>query len=154
MKVTVFRPKLANGLGPPKAFLGDAHPTQGDWVQSSKSDQPDGMDPHRLLHMMARDFLIRSMYHVTEPRFIGYAIENYGAACEILGYSLPLTEEFATWPHYEQSEVDPATDDDLSGMLTSISKVFGAEAASKQSQTLGAKWSPRVETGSKRGRKR
>jgi hypothetical protein len=140
MKVTVYRPRESVGLGAPRGFLGEDHPTEGDWVQSAKSDQPDGMDAHIRLHMMARDFLIRSMYHVREPRFIGYAIENYAAACEVMGHSLPLREDLATWPHYERSEVEVGTPDDYRWMLANIAKVFGDAAAQKQAETLDLKW--------------
>jgi hypothetical protein len=143
MKVTVYRPREAVGLGPPQGFLGEDHPTDGDWVQSAKSVQSDGVDPHRMLHQMGRDFLIRSMYHVTDPRFIGYAVENFGAACQALGHTLPLAEELATWPNYERSEVDPASAEDYRWMMKNIAKVFGATAARRQAETLGVKWSAR-----------
>jgi hypothetical protein len=58
MKVTVYRPKQPVGLGTPQGFLGEEHPTQGDWVQSAKNVQPDGIDPHMMIHQMGRDFLI------------------------------------------------------------------------------------------------
>jgi len=144
MKVTVYRPREKGGLGPPQGFLGENHPTEGDWIQSAKSVQADGLDAHMMLHQMARDFLIRSMYHVTEPRFIGYAVENYGAACKALGCSLPLKEEQATWPNYERSEVDAANPVEYRWMLDNIAKVFGSSAAKQQATTLGIQWLPRV----------
>lgn len=146
MKVTVYRRKLAQGLGPPEAFLGEDHPTEGDWHMSAKSVQPDGVEHRMMLHQMARDFLIRSMYHATDPHYISVAVDNYGAACQKLGLSLPLTEEHATWPMYERSEVDAAPADDYRKMLGSIAVVFGEEAARLQAAQLQITW-PRASRG-------
>ncbi|OAI56457.1 hypothetical protein AYO47_02135 [Planctomyces sp. SCGC AG-212-M04] len=137
MKVTVYRRRLAEGFGPPEAFLGEEQPTEGDWHLSAATQQPDGTEHRRLLLQMARDFLIRSMYHATEPYFIGIAVENYGAACLKLGLSLPLAEGHATWPMYERHEVDPAGSEDYRWMLASIAHVFGIDAAGAQAALLG-----------------
>jgi len=53
MKVTVYRPREAVGLGPPQAFLGDEHPTEGDWGQSAKAELSDdkNLEPHFRLHL-------------------------------------------------------------------------------------------------------
>jgi len=144
MKVTVYRPKLADGLGPPQGFRAELHPTEGDWVQSAKSDQPDGIDQHTMLHQMGRDFLIYSMYHVREPRFMGYAVENFGAACKILGYSLPLKEDEAVWLTYLPSELDPASPAHNRWMLRQIGRVFGLKAAQDQASALGIEWPRKV----------
>lgn len=144
MKVTVYRPREAAGLGSPQGFLGEDRPTQGDWIQSAKTEQPDGVDPRMMLLQMARDFLIRSMYHVREPRFIGYAVENYGAACLALGHTLPLKDEQATWPHYEPTEVDPAPPEHHRWMLKQIGRVFGIDAAKAQAATLKIEWPRKV----------
>lgn len=140
MRVAVYRRKLPEGLGPPEAFLGNDHPTEGDWHLSAKSEQPDGVEHRRMLLQMARDFLIRSMYHATDPHFIGVAVENYGAACQKLGLKLPLTEQHATWPNYERSEVTPASPEQYRWMFSNIAKVFGADAAKEQAKTLGVQW--------------
>jgi hypothetical protein len=147
MKVTVYRPKLPQGgLGLPKAFLGEEHPTEGDWHLSAKSEQPEGVEPRRMLLQMARDFLIRSMYHATDPHFIAIAVENYGAACKKLGLSLPLTEEHATWPMYERGEIDTAPPGDYRAMLTAVAGVFGSDAAREQASHLKIIW-PMPQTG-------
>src|SRR5215469_9388271 len=132
MKVTVYRPRELIGLGQPQGFLGEDHPTQGDWVQSAKSVQPDGVDPHMMLHQMGRDFLIYSMYHAREPRFLGYAIENFGAACEVLGYSLPLKENEAVWLTYGPGGLDPGLPEEYQFLLGQIANVFGVKAATEQ----------------------
>jgi hypothetical protein len=144
MKVTVYRPKEAVGLGPPQGFLGEEHPTQGDWVQSAKSVQPDGIDPHTMLHQIGRDFLIYSMYHAREPRFLGYAVENFGAAARKLGYSLPLKEEDAVWLTYLPTELDPAPPQDHQLLLGQIAAVFGTKAAKEQADAIGVKWPLRL----------
>jgi hypothetical protein len=149
MKVTVYRPREAVGLGPPQAFLGDEHPTQGDWVQSAKAELPDdkGLDPHLRLHLMGRAFLIYSMYHAREPRFLGYAVENFGAAAQKLGYSLPLKEEDAVWLTYLSSELDPGSHQDHQLMLSHIATVFGSKAAQEQANVLGIGWPARLSRG-------
>lgn len=140
MKVTVYRRKLAEGLGPPEAFLGDEHPTEGDWHLSAQSEQPYGVEHRLMLLQMARDFLIRSMYHATDPHFIAIAVENYGAACRKLGLSLPLTEEHATWPMYERGEIDAAPPGDYRAMLSAVAGVFGTDAARAQADLLTIAW--------------
>jgi hypothetical protein len=154
MKVTVYRPKEAVGLGSPQAFLGDEHPTQGDWVQSAKADLPDdkGLDPHHRLHLMGRAFLIYSMYHAREPRFLGYAVENFGAAARKLGYDLPLTETDAVWLTYLPTELDPASHEDHQMMLGHIASVFGSKAAKDQADTIGVQWPSRVAGRQEKGR--
>lgn len=143
MKVTVWREKLPDGLGPPVAYLGDEHPTQGNWHQSAKHDfQPDTYKP---LHMMGREFLIYSMYHATDPFFVGMAIENFGAACTKLGYKLPLKETDAVWLTYEGKEIDPASPTQNRWMLKNIAKVFGPTAAKEQAKAIDFEW-PRETT--------
>jgi hypothetical protein len=146
MKVTVYRPRESVGLGSPQAFLGDEHPTQGDWVQSAKADLPDdtGLDPHLRLHLMGRAFLIYSMYHAREPRFLGYAVENFGAAAKKFGYQLPLKEEDAVWLTYLPTELDPGSSQDHQLMLGQIANVFGTKAAKEQADAIGVKWPARV----------
>jgi hypothetical protein len=97
-----------------------------------------------MLHQMARDFLIRSMYHATEPYFIAVAVENYGAACKALGHCLPLTEEQATWPRYERSEVEPSTPEHYGRMFAAIAEVFGPKEAAEQASALGLSWPKRI----------
>lgn len=141
MKVTVFRPKLAQGgLGLPKAFLGEDHPTEGDWIQSAKHDyQPDSYRP---LHMMGREFLIYSMYRPRQPRFLGYALENFGAAVKRLGFALPLTEENATWLSAPPAGLDPAQPHEYQFMLNQIAHVFGNDVAKAQAKELSLDWLP------------
>lgn len=117
---------------------------QGDWVQSAKVELPDNEDQHHRLHLIGRAFLIYSMYHATEPRFLGYAVENFGAACQMLGYSLPLKEDDATWLTYERSEIDPAPPEDYLSMLGVIATVFGSKAATEQAAKLGVQWPSRI----------
>jgi len=143
MKITVYRPKELIGLGAPQAFLGDDHPKQGDWYQSAKAELLEG-DPHMRLHQMGRDFLIYSMYHAREPRFLGYAVENFGAACKKLGHELPLTETDAVWLTYTKNELDSAPPDEQQFLLGQIAIVFGTKAAKEQSEALGVKWPLRV----------
>ncbi len=137
MKVTVWRPREANGLGSPQGVVGDDQP-EGDWVKGSEGNfDRDGYQP---LHMLGRDFLIYSMYHVREPRFIGYAVENFGAACEALGFKLPLTEDDACWLTYPKEELDPGRPDEYRMMLGHIATVFGKDAATQQADALGIQW--------------
>lgn len=144
VKVTVYRPKEMIGLGAPKAFLGEEHPTKGDWVQSAKAELPDGNQPPRLL-LLGRAFLIYSMYHVREPRFMGYAVENFGAACKKLGYDLPLTELDAPWLTYGPESFDRGEPAEYEFMLGHIAIVFGTKAAADQAEALGIDWPPRAE---------
>ncbi|HEX4053851.1 MAG TPA: hypothetical protein VHX86_06270 [Tepidisphaeraceae bacterium] len=143
MKVTVYRPKELIGLGAPQAFLDDDHPKQGDWHQSAKAELLEG-DPHMRLHQMGRDFLIYSMYHAREPRFLGYAVENFGAACKKLGYELPLTESDAVWLTYTKNEIEPAPPDEQQFLLSQIATVFGTKAAQEQADALGVRWPSRL----------
>jgi hypothetical protein len=154
MKVTVYRPREAVGLGAPQGFLGEEHPTQGDWVQSAKSVQPDGIDPHMMLHQMGRDFLIYSMYHAREPRFLGYAVENFGAACRKLGYGLPLKDSEASWLTYGHEGLDPGEPNDYQFLLAQIANVFGVISASEQASEIGIEWPSRVTKNSGKTRKR
>ena len=146
MKITVYRPRELIGLGAPQAFLGDDHPKHGDWVQSAKAELIDG-DAHLRLHQMGRDFLIYSMYHAREPRFLGYAIENFGAACRKLGHDTPLTEYEAVWLTYLASELDPASADEQQFLIGHIASVFGVKAAKEQADALGVQWPSRVGPG-------
>jgi hypothetical protein len=57
------------------------------------------------------------MYHAREPRFLGYAVENFGAACKKLGYTLPLREDEAVWLTYVASELEPAPADEQQFLL-------------------------------------
>jgi len=93
---------------------------------------------------MGRAFLIYSMYHAREPRFLGYAVENFGAAVKKLGYNLPLKEEDAVWLTYLASELDPGTPQDHQLLLGHIATVFGAKAAQEQADAIGVKWPSRV----------
>jgi hypothetical protein len=154
MKVTVYRPRESVGLGAPHGFLGEDHPTVGDWVQSAKSVQLDGVDPHRMLHQMGRDFLIYSMDHAREPRFLGYAVENFGAACRTLGYTLPLKDTEACWLTYGPEGLDPGKPDEYQFMLGQIATVFGTSAASEQAAEIGIQWPSRVPPKSGEIRKR
>jgi hypothetical protein len=152
MKVTVWRPKTMIGLGAPEAYLGEDHPTQGDWTQTAKHDfQPDSCRP---LLMMGREFLIYSMCHAREPYFLGIAVENFGAACKKLGYSLPLTDKEATWLTYPPEGLDPGDREEYQFMLGHIAVVFGANAAKEQAGALGIAWPSRLppETGASRSR--
>jgi hypothetical protein len=135
-KVTVYRPKERVGLGPPKAFLGDDHSKHGDWVQSAKAELSNDEHPPRLL-MLGRAFLIYSMYHAREPRFLGYAVENFGVACQKLGYILPLKETDASWLTYGPEGLDPGRPEDYQHMLGHIATVFGTDAAKQQADALG-----------------
>lgn len=141
MMVTVYRPKLSQGgLGSPKAFLGKEHPTDGDWIQSAQHHyQAEGYRP---LHMMGRDFLIYSMYRPREPRFLGYALENFGVAVKKLGYVLPLTEEQAVWLSVSPSGLELAQPFEYQFMLNQVAHVFGNEAARTQALELSIDWLP------------
>src|SRR2546429_92054 len=107
MKITVYRPKELVGVGPPQAFLGEDHPTHGDWIRSAKAELPEGDEPPRLL-LLGRAFLIYSMYHVRDPHFMGIAIQNFAAAALKLDYSLPLEEKDACWLTYGLDGFNPA----------------------------------------------
>jgi hypothetical protein len=93
---------------------------------------------------MGRAFLIYSMYHAREPRFLGYAVENFGAAVRKLGYSLPLKEEDAVWLTYLPSELDPGSQQDHQLLLGHIATVFGAKAATEQADAIGVQWPSRA----------
>jgi hypothetical protein len=143
MKVTVYRPKEVVGLGPPKAFLGEDHPEQGDWVQSAKAELPEADQPPRLL-LLGRAFLIYSMYHVRDPHFMGIAIQNFAAAARMLGYNLPLKEDDGCWLTYGPEGFDPALPRDFHFMLDNIAAVFGDNAAKQQAQQLHIDWQPEI----------
>lgn len=142
MKITVYRPREAAGLGPPQAFLGDEYPKQGDWVQSAKHEMQEG--ECRPLLMMGRNFLIYSMYHARQPRFLGYAVENFGAAAQKLGYTLPLAEKDAVWVTYGPEGLDLGTPEDYQHLLGHIATVFGTNSAAGQAAAIGVKWPARV----------
>lgn len=143
MRITVYRPREPDGLGPPQAFLGDEHPTEGDWVQSAKHEMKAG--EYRPLLMLGRAFLIYSMYHAREPRFLGYAIENFGAAVRKIGYTLPLGDADATWRPYSSEELDPPSrPHDYQFMLGQIATVFGVDAAKAQADAIQVQWPARV----------
>ncbi len=137
-RLTIWRPKTVSGLGAPVAYLGDEHPTEGDWHQSAKADLIDG-NAHFRLHQMGRDFLIYSMYHVREPFYLSLAVENFGTACQKLGYKLPLAESEAAWRVYAKNELEPAPPSELQMLLGQISKVFGPSAARDQASELDFK---------------
>jgi hypothetical protein len=149
MKITVYRPREADGLGPPQAFLGEDHPTEGDWVQSAKHEMREG--EYRPLLMLGRTFLIYSMYHAREPRFMGYAIENFGAAVKKIGYALPLNEEDACWLPYGPEGFDPGSPEHLQFMLGQIATVFGTDAAKAQADALRIQWPSRLKDTTCRG---
>lgn len=117
--------------------MGDAHPLEGDWVQSAKADLPDEDNGVPRLLLLGRAFLIYSMYHARQPRFLGYAVENFGAACMKLGYCLPLHERDAVWLPYGAAELDPASAEDHIHLFDHLAKVFGIEAARTQAALLG-----------------
>jgi len=131
------------GLGAPQAFLRDEHPTKGDWHLSAKAYLLDS-DPHLRLHQMGRDFLIYSMYRAREPYYLGIAIENFGTACEKLGYSLPLKESEATWLTCSASELDHAPRDEQQFLLRQVARTFGDQAAVEQAAALNTQWTSRT----------
>jgi hypothetical protein len=153
MKISVYRPRELIGLGPPQAFLDDDHPKHGDWVQSAKAELIEG-DPHMRLHQMGRDFLIYSMYHAREPRFLGYAVEHFGVACQKLGCTLPLRADQAVWLTYTKNELDPAPRDEQQFLLGQIAHVFGRKAAQEQADALGVPWPSRTAQGRSSDRQR
>ena len=142
-RITVWRPKTMIGLGAPQAFLLDECPTKGDWHQSAKAYLLDS-DPHLRLHQMGRDFLIYSMYRAREPYYLGLAVENFGAACKTLGYSLPLKETDAVWLTCTANELAPAPQDEQQFLLGHIASVFGSEAAKAQAEALRIAWPARI----------
>jgi hypothetical protein len=139
VRVTVYRPKTMIGLGAPEAFLGDDHPTKGNWHQSAKADLPAGDQPPRLL-LLGRAFLIYSMYHARDPYYLGLAVENFGAACEKLGYTLPLRSRDASWLTYGPEGLDRGDPEEYQFLFGQIATVFGNDAASDQADALGVIW--------------
>ena len=139
MKITVYRRKVNDELRDPHAYLGDDRPTGDGWVVNAKAELLEAEIPHRLL-MLGRSFLIYSMYHATDPLYLGYAVENFGAACRALGYTLPLSESDASWLTYGPDEMDAAAPADNQFLLNQIAVVFGTEAARRQAEALKIEW--------------
>ena len=90
--------------------------------------------------MTGREFLNYSVYHATDPRFIAIAVENFGAACQKLGYTLALKEDDALWLTYEGKEIEPASPKQNRLMLKHIAKVFGPKAATRQAKAINFEW--------------
>jgi hypothetical protein len=135
MHVTVYRRNEPRGLSAPQAFLGDERPEGDGWFVSAKSDVSDAEHPPKLL-LLGRNFLIYSMYHARDPHFLSIAVENFAAACEKLGYNLPLKEHEAVWLTYSINELDPAPPEVRQSLLRQIAAVFGTEAAKDQADAL------------------
>lgn len=76
---------------------------------------------------------------------MGYAVENFGAACRKLGYTLPLSESDASWLTYGPEEVDAVAPADNRFLLNQIAVVFGTEAARRQAEALKIEWFPMEE---------
>ena len=143
MKIAVYRRNGPDGFTEPVAFLGDEMPRGEGWFVNAKADLSDAEHPPRLL-MLGRAFLIYSMYHARDPHYLGYAVENFGAAVKKLGYSLPLKDGEASWLTYGPEGLDPGTPDDYQFLLGQIAEVFGPKAAQEQADELAIKWSSRA----------
>ena len=143
MKITVYRRNGPDGYTEPVAFLGDESPPGEGWFVNAKADLSDAEHPPRLL-MLGRAFLIYSMYHARDPQYLGYAVENFGAAVKKLGYTLPLKDGEASWLTYGPEGLDPGTPDAYQFMLGQVSEVFGPKAAQEQADELAIKWPSRI----------
>jgi hypothetical protein len=144
MRITIYRKNEPDGFTEPVAMLGDEKPVGAGWFINAKADLLDESDPHMQLHQMGRDFLIYSMYHARDPLYLGYAVENFGAAVKKLGYSLPLKEDEASWLIYEHGDMDAGAPADSQFMLSQIASVFGVERAKEQAKVLDIPWPSRL----------